>query len=211
MPLRAFRRSTLGLLALAGSFVAAPAAAQAVPPILVRFWSGVPNGGGTRPELGSALQNVFCEARTSTIDFRSPTAFVAFMRANCADFGAQPTAVQQGYSFGARFEGVITAFAPSTYTFGGRIDDGSRFWINGTLVRDAWFDTLTDYRYTTPLVEGVNSFQFDYYSNSHGEAWFTMAAPNGTTFGTVPEPATLALTAAGVAALALAAQRRRAA
>lgn len=206
MPRRLIR---FPLLALVATLAAAPLAAQSVPPILVRFWSGVPNGGGTRPELGSALQHVFCEARTSTIDFRSPTAFASFMRENCADFGAQSATVQQGYSFGARFEGVITAFAPATQTFRGRIDDGSRFWINGALVRDAWFDTLSDYQFTTQLAEGTNTFQFDYYSNSHGQAWFTMAAPAGTTFGTVPEPATVALTAAGLAALAVAVRRRR--
>lgn len=206
MSLRAIR---FALLTLAAAPVASSLAAQTVPPILVRFWSGVPNGGGTRPELGSTLSNVFCEARTSTIDFRSPTAFATFMRDNCAAFGAQSAAVRQGYSFGARFEGVITAFSPANYTFSGRIDDGSRFWMNGTLVRDAWFDTLTDYRFTTPLVQGTNTFQFDYYSNSHGQAWFTMAMPTGTTFGVVPEPATLALTATGLAALALVARRRR--
>ena len=76
-------------------------------------------------------------------------------------------------------------------------------------MRDAWWDTLSDYQYTTPLVEGTNTFQFDYYSNSYGEAWFTMDAAVGTTFGAVPEPTSVALTAAGLGALALAMRRRR--
>lgn len=212
MPFRALRQSAASLALLAATAI--PAAAQTpiapLDPIRVRFWSGVPNGGGTAPGFNSTLANVFCEARLTRIDFASASAFAAFMRDNCPAFGAQSAAIQQGFSFGARFDGVITAFDPGSFTFRGRVDDGNRFWMNGTLYRDAWRDQLNDFQFTAPLARGTNTFQIDFYANSFGSTVFTMTMPTGTVFGVVPEPSALLLTGAGAATLALARRRRRA-
>lgn len=204
------RRHALTTRLLAAATALALSAAPAAAQLTASWYTGVPDGGGpagTHPTLGGPLQNVFCTTQLTQIRFTDRTVLGNFLAANCPA-GSVPASALQGYSVAVRIVGTLWAAAPGTYTFGGRIDDGNRFWINGALVRNAWHDQLNDYSFAANLVEGANTVQFDYYANSHGSSVFTMALPTGVAI--VPEPATLSLLATGLALAALATRRRRA-
>ncbi|MCU0626274.1 MAG: PEP-CTERM sorting domain-containing protein [Gemmatimonadaceae bacterium] len=189
--------------ALALTCAAAPARAQ----LTVQFWGPVADGGGPAPSFNGPLSNVFCTAQMATINFANASALGSFIAGNCP--GA-PAVTTTGFSVGARVTGFLWADAAGTRTFGGRIDDGNRWYINGVLHRDAWFDQLNDFSFTAPVNAGWNSIQVDYYANTYGHSVFQLSLPSGTQFAFVPEPAALALTATGLALMTLALRRRRA-
>ncbi len=181
-----------------------PIAGQAQ--VTARFYNGIPT---TAPGLGGSFGGLtaFCTVDIPSIQFVDRAAFTSFVTTNCA---GRPAGFD-GFSFGARFTGSLTASAAATYTFTGTADDGNSFWINGANARSSWGDQSGTYAFTAPLTATPNNaFQIDYYANSFGLSFFTVDLPNGVRYSTpttvVPEPGSFALIGVGLAVLAL---RRR--
>jgi PA14 domain len=73
------------------------------------------------------------------------------------------------YNWSVRFSGGIN-FASGRYRFTLRTDDGSRLFINGEKVLDAWFDQDGSIIHTTEvdLNTGINNIRLDYYQTGGG-------------------------------------------
>lgn len=69
--------------------------------------------------------------------------------------------------FSARFEREI-GFACGYYRFHISTDDGVRFWVDGNLMLDKWFDQTGNYDVIVDMTDGSHELKIDYYENNGG-------------------------------------------
>jgi hypothetical protein len=86
-------------------------------------------------------------------------------------------------SFSARWTGRFT-FSAGTYTFIARTDDGTRVWVDNTLIIDQWRDQgATEYRADRTLTAGEHEVRIEYYDAVAGAIaqlrWETGLCPVG--------------------------------
>ncbi|MBL7818672.1 MAG: RICIN domain-containing protein [Saprospiraceae bacterium] len=82
-------------------------------------------------------------------------------------------------NFSIRYEGNIVSSVAGNYTFTITADDGVRFWLNGVLVLDKWFDQApTTYTITSALTANKSCpIKLEYYERGGGavaKLWWTV-------------------------------------
>lgn len=105
---------------------------------------------------------------------------------------------------GARFVGSLVVATAGDYNLTLNADDGDALAINGVLVRSDWFAKPNGPgSFTVALNAGGNPFVLDYFQGPCCNAFVELLPGAGVdVIPVVPEPATFALTALGLAALA---------
>jgi hypothetical protein len=75
-------------------------------------------------------------------------------------------------SFSVRWTGQVVPLFTETYTFETTCDDGSRLWVNDTLLIDNWIDqTETKITGKIDLKAGMKyNIKMEYYENTYGAA-----------------------------------------
>lgn len=147
--------------------------------------------------------------------------------AGCGDFFADdlPSPLGASDSFAVRFSGYLNIVDPGSYAFRTRHDDGFRLTIGGEVV-SSFGDTAPRTTLNPAVLLAAGFYTFEFIGWEQGVEWvhelswqrpgaidFTLPGSPGEevffTANPVPEPGTLGLIGAGIAALV--ARRRRAA
>lgn len=205
-------RRLLALLALVGGSAGA-AGAQ----LQITFFDTYP---GTAPSPTDPFPGgaVLCTAAAagSASGFSLNFANAAAVDALCGPIGGNPASqrINNSQSFGARIVGSLVAPAAGTYEFFLNADDGNVLTINCITYRTDWFDKAGGPGLigNIPLLAGANPFIVDYYQGPCCGAFIELEARGNVVItppAVVPEPATVALTATGLAVLTGIAGRRR--
>ena len=200
---RASRRLAALLALLAAPALAPVAGAQ----ITAWFYNQNFQGGVNQPTLAGGFAGTpVCTLTLAAIDFPSIASFQPL--AGCPGLG---TPANSGHTFAARFTGTLVAPSAGSYTFGFTSDDGVALYVNGAPAFSRWNDQFGVFNQSVTLAAGENPFVLDYYANTFGSTFLTVAPPQGVRFATsvIPEPHTYALLAGGLALLAAGARRRR--
>lgn len=116
----------------------------------------------------------------------------------------------QNNQLGARFTGSLIVAATGTYNVTLNADDGDALAINGAVVRTDWVaKSGGPGQISVMLNAGVNPFVFDYFQGPCCAAFAELIPGDGVIVAPpVPEPATVALTAAGLALVGYRARRQ---
>lgn len=121
--------------------------------------------------------------------------------------------------FGADAQGTLDVATTGTYTFHLSSDDGSKVFIDGSLLIDRGGPhgpSTTDG--TLALTAGLHTFEVQFFECCGGPSGLDFSIPLGTTIsspgdgvrGAIPEPASWALLIVGFGGLGAALRRRRA-
>lgn len=115
------------------------------------------------------------------------------------------------WTFGARFTGQLWAAVGGTFAVDFNVDDGEVLWINGSQVVNEWnaIKGGGPGPIDINLNAGLNSFVLDYNNSYQGGGGFRFNSLDSRVEVVTPEPSSIAMMAAGLAALAGAGLRRR--
>lgn len=85
---------------------------------------------------------------------------------------------------------VLTTGAAGSYVFGTTCDDGSRLWVNGTLVVDNWVDqgAIAKYGTITLAANTLYDIVMEYYNNGGPSSSVLSWAPPSSTTNAIPSP-----------------------
>lgn len=152
----------------------------------------------------------------STADVGATTTGVIINFANAATrqkvCPSNPNRLDPSYNIiGGRFTGQLWAATGGTFQFDFSADDGEVLWINGNQIFNEWNNIkgggpgLVD----LTLNAGLNSFVVDYNNSYYGGGFWRLNSLDSQVAIVTPEPSSIAMMAAGLAALAGVGMRRR--
>ena len=188
------RKSLLAAAVAAFSIAATSAGAT----VITNIYSGHTDTGGGAPYTGFVGS-----LSTPGISFATDTGY------NWHPFGLA--------DFGADAMGTLDVATTGTYTFHLSSDDGSRVFIDGSLLIDRGGPhgpSTTDG--TLALTAGLHTFEVQFFECCGGPSGLDFSIPLGTTIsspgggGAIPEPASWVLLIVGFGGVGAALRRRRA-
>ncbi len=104
-------------------------------------------------------------------------------------------------NFTADLQGYFLIPTTGSYTFNTGSDDGSYLFIDGQMVvENGFYQGYTVRSGTVNLSAGLHPFELEYFQGGGGAA-LSMGVPNGVLMEPIPEPGTIALGGAALAAL----------
>jgi len=106
---------------------------------------------------------------------------------NYPDFGSSRPAGVASVYFNARWTGAVLADTAGLYTFFTASDDGSRLYVNSSLIVDNWFDQAqTERSGNVMLPAGWHTITIEYYQGSGGAAFNVQWTPAGGVKALIP-------------------------